>query len=555
MASRCLVVWHLTFYALFAANTVRAGLWSVSIDEGPAPAPEDGPPFSAHASRDRALLPAQICGVVGAYLGSILIIGILLLTVGRRLRREAQSSQGTLAMEMVKPTNTAFSPSIHSPASETRSWYSPRKMKSFKKRPGATDSLRSGRSPTSPSGESVISFDPSVVEADKAARQREMEALYAAVMAHDDRKSEGTVREIEIAPLSPHLARRQPPRIMTSGHALTRLNIPSNPASPATPHTPKSPIRAIYPPDSSMPPMPSSPTSPIRADYPTTPLTPHYVPQAPRGNTHAGRERMSGTPSTGSQTSEVTTTRQKLRKSLRNLRISAPLQKYPVEDDDSGRTPLSPRLYMGMDPGIPPEPPTAGTATPGTHGGHGWQNDEEEIDQIRDLPRAAPQRPTSYGYNNTAQIITDAQNAISPRPAITSMAANTGNSQLASDLPLRAAVNKSSSSTPNALPLRNTEQDPSGFTFTPLSPSMPLRSPYALKTTFLSPRRDAFLQGPGTGMQTPYSPYMPFTPITPVTPHLTSRAERRQREREEGRRVLRQEDAVVEEDEMWGSAY
>lgn len=69
-------------------------------------------------------------------------------------------------------------------------------------------------------------------------------------------------------------------------------------------------------------------------------------------------------------------------------------------------------------------------------------------------------------------------------------------------------------------------------------------------------------QGPGaptprTGVpMTPYSPYMPFTPLTPMTPsRLVTRAERKQKAREEGRRVLTQEDRVEEEGDMWGDAY
>jgi len=50
---------------------------------------------------------------------------------------------------------------------------------------------------------------------------------------------------------------------------------------------------------------------------------------------------------------------------------------------------------------------------------------------------------------------------------------------------------------------------------------------------------------------------MPFTPLTPVTPHLTSKAERKQRMKEDKkvRGVISEEDAVVEEKELWSSGY
>lgn len=55
---------------------------------------------------------------------------------------------------------------------------------------------------------------------------------------------------------------------------------------------------------------------------------------------------------------------------------------------------------------------------------------------------------------------------------------------------------------------------------------------------------------------TPYSPYMPQTPLTPMTPsRLVTREERKRMKKEQGRRVLTQEDAVPEEDAMWGDVY
>src|ERR1700712_4207764 len=89
-----------------------ADLWSVDIDLSPAPSPEDGPHFSAHASRDKSLLPFQIVGIVGSYLGSVLIIVTLLLTVGRSRRRIAlDRAAEARCTEMVKPMNRAFDPS------------------------------------------------------------------------------------------------------------------------------------------------------------------------------------------------------------------------------------------------------------------------------------------------------------------------------------------------------------------------------------------------------------------------------------------------------------
>ncbi|KAK4968146.1 hypothetical protein LTR66_011853, partial [Elasticomyces elasticus] len=103
----------------------------------------------------------------------------------------------------------------------------------------------------------------------------------------------------------------------------------------------------------------------------------------------------------------------------------------------------------------------------------------------------------------------------------------------------------SSVNTLGTLPFR------SNLSYVPDSPSAGLQT----KTTLLSPRRDVFLTGPRTGMAIPYSPYMPFTPVTPVTPHLVGRHERKAREREAGRGVITEEDAVRDDKEMWGDAY
>lgn len=542
-----------TIVLLSAARALAAGstcLFCVSIDESPAPPPDEGPPFSAHASRNRALLPGQICGIVGSYIGAVLILGTLLLTVGRRLRRQALTSHAK-PMEMVKPSNRTFDPSPISPASTQRSWYSPRRLGKKKSVP---NSIRSGFSnPASPGMDSVASFDHSVIEADKQKRQDEMERLYAAVMAQDDRKSAGQTSTVEIPQVEPpQYSKKAPPRLLTSAPALAHLRIPASnpvsPRSPTTPHTPKSPIRAIYPPDSPMPPMPNSPTSPIRAEYPTTPLTPggHTYFNQPQSPLRANRDsRTSSFGSTGSAGSGG----KKLKKSLRNLRISAPIMKN--DNSDGARTPLSPRFYT--DPGIPPEPPTARTmdsnyppTTPGTAKSwrYGEDDDNEELDTIQDLPRPAPQRMSSYTYNNTPQQLT---NTASTRPDPTT------NNRSPQKQPI-ASVN-------NTLPFRQyqTQNNPQNISssYQPHLQSVPLQSPgFNTKTTYLERSRD-MLGAPRTGLATPYSPYMPFTPLTPVTPHLTSRRERKQREREErtARTAIVEEEAVADDGELWSSGY
>ncbi|KAK5706248.1 hypothetical protein LTR97_001235 [Elasticomyces elasticus] len=544
-----------------SANALCAfcDLWKVSIWQGPAPAPEDGPPFSAHATRNKDVLPYEIVGIVLSYVVTVIILGILLLTVGRRLRKRAQE-MATRPTELVKPMRRQFDPSPISPRS-ARSWYT-RKLRNKK---SATSSIRSGHSNIgSPGMDSVVSFDANVVEADRARRQEEMERLYAAVMAHDDRKSQG--EETTIVEVPPDYSQKRPPRIMTDNPRLKHLQAPE--MSPRSPGTPKSPIRAIYPPDSPVPSMPQSPGSPIRAEYPAMPSSPQYNQSGELRENRKDRSSSLGSKSTIA--SETMSTGKKIRKSLRNIKISAPLQD---DNSDGARTPLSPRFYT--DPGIPPEPPTARTTettdsrnaptTPGT--AKSWrypdEDEVEQLDEVRALPQAHPNRLSTFNYHNEAQAITDAasirRDPTNPDGSTkTQLTAPTTASNASRPLPFRQLN--------TALPSPQTK--PQQQQFFPLSPmnfhnarQNPVSPHYPFsagpgQTQFVSPRRDKF-GGPRTGLATPYSPYMPFTPLTPVTPHLTSRAERKQRAKEERglRGVVTEEEMVVEEGELWSSGY
>jgi len=86
----------------------------------------------------------------------------------------------------------------------------------------------------------------------------------------------------------------------------------------------------------------------------------------------------------------------------------------------------------------------------------------------------------------------------------------------------------------------------------PFRDAYPLRSAPATKTTILErPTKNA--HGPVTGVPTPYSAYMPFTPVTPFTPgRMVTKRQRRREERENGLRVLNEDDLVKGDDDMWG---
>ena len=324
----------------------------------PAPSAEDGPPASFHATRDKQRLPYEICGLVGGYVFTVLIWGVLLLTVGRKMRRKALEPPPMLEFEQeLKPIRPAMETPI-SPSSmrSATSW-----VRKFKR---GGESL-SGSTPVSPVVQSPMSFDQKVIDADKQRAQDDMERLYAAVMDHDAKKhsrqvSQATVEEPLPPPTLRH-ERRRPSAISTTQRA-------------PTDSSPTSPIKAIYPPDysnSMAAPLPHSRNSSLRAEHP--PPSPRSILSKPTRLSSANRQEKTA------------------RFNLKNLRISSPIQSYGgAAPDDEARTPLSPRFYP--DPGAPPSPPTQPTS-PTTPYSPTEPAEIERAHSLRiPLPKPAPQR-------------------------------------------------------------------------------------------------------------------------------------------------------------------
>ncbi|KAL5390218.1 hypothetical protein PMIN06_011193 [Paraphaeosphaeria minitans] len=385
--------------------------------------PENGPPASANASRDKNLLPAQICAIVGAYAVTVLIWGVLLVTVGRRMRRKTENSPKMLELELVTKRRSLRSPT--SPIGSARSVSSWRNI--FRKE----KDIENGDVPESPVAISPVihspgSFDQRVIEENKARAQAEMERLYAAVMDHDRKKSITSQASLESNDPQPHA--RRPSAIKT--------NMPSH-------SNPSSPVKAIYPPGYS-----NGPT--------TAPLP---------------RERPS---SSRSILSKKSTSSSKRGFNLKNLRISNPIQKYPDEFADDERTPLSPRYYYN--PGAPPSPPTQATSptTPAD-----FEEAYEHLDTVQPLPRPAPQRQTSSNAPSPTAAPAPAP-APAPRPnptptlTLTRSATSSQNS-----LPLRGYAEPLRSpglrtTVLNRRPDNLGMQTPkTGVPYTPYSPYMP----------------------------------------------------------------------------------
>ncbi|OAK96142.1 hypothetical protein IQ06DRAFT_49244 [Phaeosphaeriaceae sp. SRC1lsM3a] len=309
-------------------------------------APASQPP------RDPRRLPFDVAGVVGGYLATVLIWGVLLLTIGRRMRRKALEPPKALELELqnkpVKPSiRTAPLASPPLSARSASSW-----LRKFKKSDSAVGS------PQSPAIGSPTSFDQKVIDDHTKQQQADMERLYAAVMDHDAAKHSPTVSVSEMEQRPRTGERRRPSAISTTNSHTNEEN-------------PISPMKAIYPPGYNSGPM----TAPMPHDRLRDPQQP---PASPR-SVLSKRSQLSTTNSTGSKNPRF---------NLKNLRISGPVHKYPgVDSDDEAHTPLSPRFYQ---PGAPPSPPTQQNSPTTPYDPSG-----EAYDTVHPLPLPAPHRNTA----------------------------------------------------------------------------------------------------------------------------------------------------------------
>ncbi|KAH6633275.1 hypothetical protein C7974DRAFT_392444 [Boeremia exigua] len=423
----------------------------------PAPSPEDGPPASFHATREKGRLPYEICGLVGGYVLTVLIWGILLLTVGRKMRRKALEPPPALEFgQELKPIR----PPVETPASPTSMRSATSWVRKFRR---GGDSL-SGSTPVSPVVQSPMSFDQKVLDADKVRAQDDMERLYAAVMDHDAKKhsrqnSRATVDDT-LPPPSLRHERRRPSTINTSQRG------PSD-------SSPTSPIKAIYPPDyptNMTTALPHSRQSSLRADHP--PPSPRSILSKPSRLSSASRAEKA------------------TRFNLKNLRISGPIQSYGgAAPDDEARTPLSPRFYPH--PGAPPSPPTQPTSpsTPYT------PTSPEELHRAHTLRIPLPASPR--GPTPTLTIAP-------PPPPQTRSPLMTPTSQLpfrsyTSSAPLSPGIQTTVlDRRPDALALQTPR---TGVPFTPYSPYMPFTpvTPVAPHLVTKKERKGRRKEGGGAG--------------------------------------------------------
>ncbi|OBT67825.1 hypothetical protein VE03_02417 [Pseudogymnoascus sp. 23342-1-I1] len=174
-----------------AENVINARGNPLNIDWDPAPSPEDGPALSAGALRDKAYLPAEIGGIVGAYVFVVASLFLALFFVGRRLRKAtelaaAQNDVEMLGGHMLNPA--AYYPSPISPTSaatafQTAAWPTVEKNQIPYIFPAQNCS------PISPGTNPGV--DSRIIEADREVLNRGLEDLYAHVMEQEEAKAAG----------------------------------------------------------------------------------------------------------------------------------------------------------------------------------------------------------------------------------------------------------------------------------------------------------------------------------------------------------------------------
>lgn len=453
--------------------------WVFHIDNEPAPPPDQGPPASRGALRDRSKLKYEVIGIVGAYITWILLTFFFLFFIGKKLRRRIQTSNRSLSMEIIKPAPLASQP--------TKNIEPPLKS------PGKMASLKSWASSKThahkPSNISVTStIDEKILQADKAKNMDEMAKLYAAVMQHDEQRSQHARSSGQTSPRSPS----HPPQ----------YNAPPTPRSVGLPATPRSPY---YRPDITAPSSPRSPRYPApefpnprnaekdaQAEVLIEPMSPRLIhPLAPTPAEDPDAPRLTNRKKTSPLSFISGEKRRPSNISIRGHQISQPvgsatLTEASIYTDNGGLS--SPRIY---NPGPPPPTPGQKSAV------------------------------TVVAQEDNHTTITTSERKMPP-----------------SSLSLGAASNASSSS--NSLPFRQ-------FYNESLKSAPATKTTFVgVRESVLGVHPKTGVP------QTPYSPYMPFTPMTPVTPRtLVTKKEMKKNRKKEGLKVLSEDDLVPSDSDLW----
>ncbi|KAG0649871.1 hypothetical protein D0Z07_3650 [Hyphodiscus hymeniophilus] len=465
----------------------------LNIDWDPAPSPEDGPPLSAGALRNPAYLPAEIGGIVGAYIFSVCIVGLAIILIGRKLRRQVSQAAKALDIEMVEPRTQAYyngaspvTPGGGHPASPRNfSWPSPEKSD----RNPYIFPTTGGKSPHG--ADSFV--DRRIVEADQEMLQRDLEDIYAHVMEQEEAKAAG----VKVAEMPP------PPPLQSASPPL--------------------------PPDRSTTPKKIEKSRPANIDI---------------------DEPRSKNPSRAS--SLISSLKSPKRRGIRGLLISSPIPTpisttftSPGDDDEE---PLSPRYYAPA-----PPPPVPKDQVPYTHVRKTSQS--SPVSPTRSIAeQLSPYGTQQFHRPNPSQTSVHSRDPASASSATSQTPLFPAQSLRQPPYPNKSTstVNlpPSNNSSVRQLPLRQFEpaiQSPS-FSYTTKTTVLERQNPLSPGlTTGGGPRT------PWSAGATPYSPYQPFSPMMPITPRLVTKQDRKMMKKMQPRTPTLE--MIQSEDDLFDSAY
>ncbi|KAL2202986.1 hypothetical protein CC79DRAFT_1192313 [Sarocladium strictum] len=197
----------------------------LNINWDPAPAPEDGPAISANALRDKSYLPAQIGAIVGAYAFSLVLVAITLLCLAKKRREHLKAANDDADYAEYVPdskdtSEERFDPTIAAnaftsydhiqrlqipgaagaPVSPVPNFSYPSPTRTEFNDPGPYIHP----SPISTIGAPGVNFqvDQSVVAADRAMAQQQLEEMYKYAFEHEEAKQNGRAMEPPMPPVA-----------------------------------------------------------------------------------------------------------------------------------------------------------------------------------------------------------------------------------------------------------------------------------------------------------------------------------------------------------------
>ncbi|KAI9855185.1 MAG: hypothetical protein M1824_006255 [Vezdaea acicularis] len=544
--------------AVWLLTTVSAQANSsdpLNIDWDPAPGPADGPPFSAHASRNHALIPYQILGIGGAWLFCTLTLALFLFTFGQRLRHNAQRGTTALDVEMVKPIGSAKSNAASPESKASITWPSPVSAPNF-----------SYPSPTKPGFGVNGSVDLTVAEMDALRRQQDMERMYAAVYEEEEKNS--STNSVSASP---------PP-------GAPRLNIPTRPTGPMPSPLPMlvNANRGFKAPPlshsrkSSASSLASKRKGSIRGLTISSPLhTPTHSIYSHISDDEPLSPRYEPHPPPLPPVDQAQPTRQAQQSQLQQ---SQPQPQQQQQQQQQQQPQLQPQQPAPAYTYTTTYPPPSGARSPTyTHGlpsgglsptyNHGLPSGGLSPTYNHGLPSGGRSPTYNHGLPSGGRSPTYNYGLPSGgRSPTYNYGLPSGGRSPTYTHGLPSAGLSPSYLPPSPRPVRDgisidQQLHQGGLGSGPSLGSLPLRSPTGLsqtshstKVTVLERNHRAGLLSPNTPRTgalppTPWTGYVPETPITPITPRLVTRRERKQREREGGREVVRE--TVKEEDEVW----